>query len=52
MSCAMPLAILPQGAQSLLLQDGLLRLAQIVIGALQSDVVNFGLMRGQRDVFA
>ena len=42
---------LPERAQPLLLQDGLLRLAQIVVGVLQGDI-ELRLMGGQRDVLA
>ena len=42
---------LPQGAQPLLLQDGLLRLTKIVIGVLQS-FVNLSLMSRQSHVLA
>ena len=51
MSCAMPLAIWPERAQAFLLHDGLLGLAQIVVGLLQG-VVELRLMRGQGHVFA
>ena len=42
---------LAQGAQALLLHDGLLGLAQIVVGLLQG-AVELRLMGGQRDVLA
>src|SRR5690242_18608484 len=42
---------LTQGPQALLLQDGLLRLTQVVIGLLQ-DTVNLRLIGRERDVFA
>ena len=42
---------LPQGAQPLLLQHGLLGLAQVVVRLLQGGI-ELRLMRGQRDLFA